>query len=769
MSTTRLQSLLALIKPFDELDKSHQRTISIWKNTFPDCPDTEEQLSACLEILGAPQLKPYLAWVPPDELFCFQPLAKGGFAKVYKTKIYVNGPPFWAAAKELKPSMLALNVYLSRCVNSSTPTMDVLGLSRHPDIGEYLMIMQFADTGTLENKPCDPDSDWYTTLTYATQLASRLASLHEMGFNHEDLHPGNVVFHKSLATLMIDVGLSRGVTEAHSEEGVYGRIGYLPPESFENCQYTQKSDVFCLGTLLWQLIVGVSPRDLSCNAVVSNPDGMREEEIVGAPVAFNNIIRGCWQPNPNDRPSASEVYNQLIEFAADLAGISPVPQSEAEEQILDALAIAPIQFSPEMQLFIIARRAAQQQEQGIDDTDGFEFAECSASVFYTTSKFHTNDQLKQVSGWHSQTEFVTVGKHPEPASASEYNDIEENSNNIETSNDIEENINDIDETSALTKSLEKTSLTELNLNEIKISDEEVALVRLLEESTTSTELDLSSKGIQDRASRILAEFLKKATNLTKLDISDNNFGTLLCRTLAGSLRSMNLTELIITDNTLEAEEVRILAKSLERNTTLTKLIIGHNGYSDEGARILANYLKNNETLIELDIKQNLIHKEGAKALAELLAQNKTLTKLNFERNVIENEGAEALAWALRQNTTLTELNLTWNSITAKGAAALAKALKQNTTLTQLNLRDNDLHEEGARVLAEFLKQNASLTDLNLQNTKIGGEGARVLVASLSENTTLLKLNIKENKISKEEQLALSNFRNQNMILTQLIL
>ena len=79
--------------------------------------------------------------------------------------------------------------------------MEIIGLSEHPDTKEYLMIMQFADMGTLEQRPCDCDGDWYTVLTYATKLASRLASLHEMIIAHRDLHFGNGIAQASHHTL----------------------------------------------------------------------------------------------------------------------------------------------------------------------------------------------------------------------------------------------------------------------------------------------------------------------------------------------------------------------------------------------------------------------------------------------------------------------------------------------------------------------------------------------------------------------------------------
>src|SRR5947209_2088193 len=68
-----------------------------------------------------------------------------------------------------------------------------------------------------------------------------------MGFTHSDLHPGNVVFDKKYITFLIDVALSRAAESTQSEDIVYGRLEYLPPESFKKGRYTQKSDIYCLG------------------------------------------------------------------------------------------------------------------------------------------------------------------------------------------------------------------------------------------------------------------------------------------------------------------------------------------------------------------------------------------------------------------------------------------------------------------------------------------------------------------------------------------
>ena len=110
----RLQSVLAKIKPFNELHKSHQTDINIWKKNyqhyklFDENIDCDQILRDCLVTLGVPQLEPYLAWIPPDRLYDLDQLAEGGFAKVYKAEIYLHetGNDYHAAAKELETSMV---------------------------------------------------------------------------------------------------------------------------------------------------------------------------------------------------------------------------------------------------------------------------------------------------------------------------------------------------------------------------------------------------------------------------------------------------------------------------------------------------------------------------------------------------------------------------------------------------------------------------------------------------------------------------------------
>ncbi|RUS32063.1 hypothetical protein BC938DRAFT_476356, partial [Jimgerdemannia flammicorona] len=72
--------------------------------------------------------------------------------------------------------------------------------------------------------------------------------------------------------------------------------------------YTAASDVYCLGTLFWQFVVGVPPRGTAAELMT---DGMREEMVPEMPAEYENVIRACWNPDPVKRPSAKEVVEML--------------------------------------------------------------------------------------------------------------------------------------------------------------------------------------------------------------------------------------------------------------------------------------------------------------------------------------------------------------------------------------------------------------------------------------------------------------------------
>ncbi|RUP49074.1 kinase-like domain-containing protein [Jimgerdemannia flammicorona] len=268
-------------------------------------------------------------------------------------------------------------------------TARVFGLSQNTRTGQYLMCMEYARGGNLEQYP--QHSDWHTVFEIANELAEKLYQMHKVGIIHQDLHAGNVVFFSNpkskpsdigiwsdlqqtylyrqrQALRIIDVGLGKAVENWHDNDGVYGRLAYHPPEIFNMQGYTKASDIYCLGTLLWQIVTTVPPQGVANQMCEGREDGLREDLIPGAPEGYNDIIRMCWEQDPSNRPNISTVSILFTMMRSDS----------------DKTAIP---FSRETKAFIKKRRAAHAKE--IKKKDSFAFVS-------NASRFTTREELEQI-------------------------------------------------------------------------------------------------------------------------------------------------------------------------------------------------------------------------------------------------------------------------------------------------------------------------------------------------------------------------------------
>lgn len=189
--------------------------------------------------------------------------------------------------------------------------MEFVGLSLHPETNRYLMVTECGDINLQQHSILDTEPDagfWFSVCRISSGLADALAFLHNSGFVHQNLHPSNVVIYKDSPHL-INIGLAAAIEKTHGGPKHYGRFNYLPPEFLEGRPYTLESDVYCLGTLIWQLVTGVPPRGIAS----ARADGLREEFPPGTPDKLKHIVRDCWSLDPSQRPSMYKVWQRLKE------------------------------------------------------------------------------------------------------------------------------------------------------------------------------------------------------------------------------------------------------------------------------------------------------------------------------------------------------------------------------------------------------------------------------------------------------------------------
>ncbi|CAB5345838.1 unnamed protein product [Rhizophagus irregularis] len=146
-------------------------------------------------------------------------------------------------------------------------------------------------------------------------LACSVLCLHDEGIIHRDLHSCNVLVHQNSIKLA-DFGLSKRIDEAsNSQSRLRGMTPYIDPKALMNgndSKLNEKSDVYSIGVLLWEISSGKPPFHEEKNNIGLSYDisrGRREEIIPDTPNDYSNLYTECWNNEPSKRPTIYEHYD----------------------------------------------------------------------------------------------------------------------------------------------------------------------------------------------------------------------------------------------------------------------------------------------------------------------------------------------------------------------------------------------------------------------------------------------------------------------------
>src|SRR6185437_5303674 len=151
--------------------------------------------------------------------------------------------------------------------------------------------------------------DWKKKLHMLHLIISGLDRIHEQGLIHCDFHDGNIL--NNVGEIFIsDLGLCRPVKSFLKKEEIYGVMPFVAPEILRGKPYTSASDIYSFSMIMWEFTSGVPPfndREHDLQLSLSICKGERPEIIENTPRCYINLIEKCWNEDPTERPTASEV------------------------------------------------------------------------------------------------------------------------------------------------------------------------------------------------------------------------------------------------------------------------------------------------------------------------------------------------------------------------------------------------------------------------------------------------------------------------------
>ncbi|CAB4433203.1 unnamed protein product [Rhizophagus irregularis] len=283
-------------------------------------------------------------WVPYDQFNYIKKIGKGGFATVYsaiwkdgplkyddKEKIYTRVSNKKIALKCLNNSQNLTDKFLNEVkeysINKKSDILNVYGISQNPNTKNFVIVLEYAEGGSYCNWINNnyKDFDWKNKIQTLIYIIEGLKRIHRKQKVHHDLHPGNILFlTKSLNTFnrkslfISDMGLCEDVNNT-SEIKSYGVISYMAPEVLRSKAYTQAADIYSFGMIMYFTATGKQPF-VNCahdEFLVLDivRDGIRPEiNELEIPKCYTDLMKRCWDSNPDNRPNATEIHKLIKSF-----------------------------------------------------------------------------------------------------------------------------------------------------------------------------------------------------------------------------------------------------------------------------------------------------------------------------------------------------------------------------------------------------------------------------------------------------------------------
>ncbi len=98
-------------------------------------------------------------------------------------------------------------------------------------------------------------------VSYTMQICEGLQEAHEAGIIHRDVKPGNIIIDSKGRARILDFGLAMvtGEEKITKTGSTLGTVGYMSPEQIEGKKVDQRSDIFSVGVMLYEMVTGRRP------------------------------------------------------------------------------------------------------------------------------------------------------------------------------------------------------------------------------------------------------------------------------------------------------------------------------------------------------------------------------------------------------------------------------------------------------------------------------------------------------------------------------
>jgi hypothetical protein len=199
-----------------------------------------------------------------------RPIGEGGMASVFLA--IQQSLEREVALKVMSPMLAANSEFASRFLIEGKITAKL----QHPNLvtvydigshnGVYYLAAEYIPGGTLKDRITEGGLSVAEILDITSDIAQGLDFAHQKGFVHRDVKPGNVLFRNDGRVVLADFGIAKAMDGSNSSTVAGSSIGtpdYMSPEQARGEPVDGRSDLYSLGTVLYEMLIGHPPYQAS--------------------------------------------------------------------------------------------------------------------------------------------------------------------------------------------------------------------------------------------------------------------------------------------------------------------------------------------------------------------------------------------------------------------------------------------------------------------------------------------------------------------------
>ncbi len=288
-------------------------------------------------------------------------IGEGGMAVVYKAKDRLLNR--YVAIKILRPEFTQDEQFLESFKRESQAAAGL----QHPnivsiyDVGRTgninFIVMELVDGRPLSDLIKEKGRlDYKTTIDIAKQMASALSIAHKHQIIHRDVKPHNIMITSDGVAKLTDFGIARAVSNATmvaDTSKIIGSVHYFSPEQARGAYVDERSDIYSLGIVMFEMLTGRVPFDGETPVEVAlkhiNEDVPSPAKLVpGIPPALDKIVLKATDKYQTERyKSVDEMLEALknVEFVTHMVGDRVFAAESEPKPRRDESLVAPVMSS----------------------------------------------------------------------------------------------------------------------------------------------------------------------------------------------------------------------------------------------------------------------------------------------------------------------------------------------------------------------------------------------------------------------------------------